>query len=86
MGILEAAKRNLAMQVRLGRPSNLSGLIDEIGHPAYSTAAGLVLYGVKSDVSGKEKFSIGKLSKYVDAMPVQGVVKKVVDLVKSFLP
>src|SRR3989344_3862916 len=86
MGIFEAAKRNLAMQVRLGRPSNLSGLIDEIGHPAYATAAGLVIYGAKTGVVSKEKFSIGKFSKYVEKVPVQGIVKKVVDLIKSFLP
>jgi len=86
LGVVESARRNLAMQVRLGNPQNLSGLIDEIINPAYGTAAGLVLYGAKSGIVSKEKFSIGKFSKYVEKVPVQGVVKKVVDLIKSFLP
>lgn len=86
MGIIEAARRNLAMQVRIGTPNNITGLIDEIIHPSYAAASGLILYGAKSGIVSKEKFNLGKLSKYVDAVPVQGVVKKVVDLVKSFLP
>jgi len=86
MGIIEAARRNLAMQVRIGTPNNITGLIDEIIHPSYAVASGLILYGAKSGIVSKEKFNLGKLSKYVDAVPVQGVVKKVVDLVKSFLP
>lgn len=86
MGIIESARRNLAMQVRVAAPGNITGLIDEVIHPAYATAAGLVLYGVKTNLASREKFSLGKLSKYVDAVPVQGVVKKVVDLIKSFLP
>lgn len=86
LGLIEAARRNLAMQVRIGTPQNLTGLIDEVIHPAYATVAGLVLNGSKSAVTAKEKFNFGKLTKYVDAVPVQGVVKKIVDLVKSFLP
>ena len=74
------------MQVRVGNPSNISGLIDEVITPSYATAVGLVLYAAKSGISMKEKFSFGKLSKYVDAFPIQGVFKKAVDLVKSFLP
>ena len=86
LGIIEAARRNLAMQVRIGTPNNITGLIDEVIHPSYAAAAGLVIYGAKSGMAAKEKFSLGRLTKYVDNVPVQGVVKKVVDLVKSFLP
>lgn len=86
MGIVESAKHNLAMQVRVGVPSNISGLIDEIVSPSFASAVGLVLYGARTGITTREKFSLGKLSKYVDKVPVQGAVKKVVDLVKSFLP
>ena len=85
-GVVEAARRNLAMQVRIGTPQNLTGLIDEIISPAYASSAGLVMYGAKTGTVTKEKFSLGKISKYVDSVPIQGVIKKVVDLVKSFLP
>lgn len=85
-GIIEASRRNLAMQVRIGSPQNLSGLIDEIMTPSYAVSSGLVLFGAKNSTVAKEKFSLGKISKYVENVPVQGVVKKVVDLIKSFLP
>lgn len=86
LGIVENAKRNLAMQVRVGTPTNISGLIDEIITPSYATAVGLVLYAAKSSELTKEKFSIHKLSKFVGKVPIQGVAGKFVDLVKSFLP
>jgi len=86
MGIVEAAKRNLAMQTRVGVPGNISGLIDEIISPSFACAVGLVLYAVKSGVSSREKFSLGHLSKFAQNLPIKGVGGKVVDLIKSFLP
>ena len=74
------------MPVRIGIPGNLTGLIDEILIPGYSTAAGLLLYAAKSGIKAKEKFSFSKISKMVEKLPVQGVAGKFVDLVKSFLP
>lgn len=86
IGLVEAAKRNLAMQVRVGTPSNISGLVDEIISPGYATAVGLVLYAAKAGVTMHEKFSFDKFSKLVGKLPIQGVAGKFVDLVKSFLP
>ncbi len=86
MGILETAKRNLAMQVRIGTPSNITGLVDEIMTPTFATAVGLVLYASKTGVAMKEKFNLNKISKLVSKFPIQGAAGKVIDLVKSFLP
>ncbi|MBI2617042.1 cell division protein FtsA [Candidatus Gottesmanbacteria bacterium] len=86
LGIVETARRNLAMQVRIGIPTNITGLIDEITSPSYAASVGLVLYGAKTGITMKEKFSFDKLSKIVGKFPVQGVAGKVVDVVKSFLP
>lgn len=85
-GIIEAARRNLAMQVRVGIPGNVAGLIDEILIPSYASAVGLVLYAAKEGVSTKEKFNFQKLSKVVGKFPIQGVAGKLVEMVKSFLP
>lgn len=85
-GIIEAARRNLAMQVRVGIPGNVTGLIDEILIPSYASAVGLVLYAAKEGVSTKEKFNFQKLSKVVGKFPIQGVAGKLVEMVKSFLP
>lgn len=86
MGVAETAKRNLAMQVRIGTPTNISGLIDEIITPGFASSVGLVLFAAKSGIIMKEKFSFNKISKVIGKVPIQGVAGKVVDLVKSFLP
>lgn len=85
-GIVETAKRNLAMQVRVGTPTNITGLIDEIISPTFATPVGLILYAAKSGIIMKEKMSFNKLSKIVSKFPVQGIAGKFVELVKSFLP
>lgn len=86
LGMIDSAKRNLAMQVRIGIPTNISGLVDEIITPSFATSVGLILFAAKSGVSMKEKFSINKISKVVGKVPIQGIAGKVIDLVKSFLP
>lgn len=86
LGIVDTARRNLAMPVRVGVPGNVSGLIDEIITPNCATSTGLVLFASKMGVTMREKFSINKLGKAVGKIPIQGVAGKVVDLVKSFLP
>ena len=86
MGIVEAAKRSLAMQARVGIPSNITGLIDEITIPSFATSVGLALYATKQGGARAEKFSLGKFSKIVGKLPIQGAAGKFVDLVKSFLP
>lgn len=85
-GIVEAAKRNLAMQARIGIPTNITGLIDEIMTPSFAASIGLILYAAKTGISLKEKFSFDKLTRMVGKFPMQGAASKFVDLVKSFLP
>lgn len=86
MGIVEGARRNLAMQVRVGTPTNITGLIDEIVNPGYACSVGLVLYAARSGHSMREKFSFNKIGKMAQKFPIGGVAGKVVDLIKSFLP
>jgi cell division protein FtsA len=46
-GIVALAERVFRAPVRLGVPQELSGLVDAVASPMYSTAVGLVLHGVK---------------------------------------
>jgi len=46
-GILELAGRALDLPARLGSPLGLHGLADSISRPAYSTAVGLLLWGLR---------------------------------------
>ncbi len=82
VGLRESARRSLAMPVRIGMPTDVKGIIDEVQHPAFSTAVGLIRYGIgNAPARTTSRFSMpagnGGASK---------VVKKVINLVKSFIP
>ncbi|MBI3577715.1 rod shape-determining protein [Candidatus Gottesmanbacteria bacterium] len=85
VGAVEAARRNLAMPVHVGMPMYMSGLIDEINSPAFSTSVGLLLYGAKSGKT-ESGATFSGLAKVKDRIKIAGVAGKVVDLIKSFLP
>lgn len=86
IGITDTVRRSLAMQVRVGTPTNITGLIDEIMTPAYASSTGLVLFGAKTGVNKKERFTINSIGGVMGKIPIQGIAGKVVDAVKSFLP
>jgi cell division protein FtsA len=46
-GAIEAAEIAIGSPVRLGTPRHVGGLVDVIANPVYSSAIGLVLYGIK---------------------------------------
>ena len=47
-GILAAAGQTLDLPARIGSPLGLHGLADSINRPAYSTAVGLLLWGLSN--------------------------------------
>ncbi len=86
VGLASSCKRILSMPVRVGYPTGLTGLVDEIKSPAYATAWGLILYGVKNAKGIKPSSSLKSLGKVVGKIPLKGIWDKTVKLVKSFLP
>ncbi len=88
IGIVDAAKRNLAMPVRIGIPGEkVTGLIDEILSPAYASSIGLTIYGSKFEThESSSPFNFKGLNKITQNVPIKGAAGKVVDLIKSFLP
>lgn len=85
VGAVEAARRNLAMPVHIGTPAKITGLVDEIMTPAYTTAVGLLLYGAQGEPGqpGRMFAGIGKIG---EKMQIKGLAGKLIDLVKSFMP
>ena len=83
VGIVDAAKRTLAMPVRIGMPHDLKGIKDEIEDPASSTVIGLVMYGstLESHKSMPFGFSLPGIK-----MPSGKFGKKLLDFIKSFMP
>jgi cell division protein FtsA len=83
VGLRESARRTLAMPVRIGMPTDVKGIIDEVQHPAFSTAIGLIRYGMGSAPSkpvSRFSFSPG------GGGGAMKIVKKVISLVKTFIP
>ena len=85
VGAVECARRNLAMPVHIGTPKRVSGLIDEITTPGYTTGVGLLLYSGKTEKAEGGTFFAG-LGKIGERVKIRGVAGKIIDLVKSFMP
>jgi cell division protein FtsA len=84
IGAIESCKRVLQLPARLGSPSGLSGLTEEIDSPEYATAVGLVLYGYDNqNSSAPTSFKIDNLLKRI---PFQDVSKKATNFFKSLMP
>lgn len=82
VGIVESAKKELALPVRIGVPTGISGLVDEILSPAYATGVGLVLYGARTQHEEKSRNVIPR----VGNMQFKGLLSRGLDLLKSLLP
>ncbi|EKD87133.1 MAG: hypothetical protein ACD_37C00031G0013 [uncultured bacterium] len=84
IGAVEAAKRMLAMPVRVGVPENMKGIIDEIQDSAYSTVIGLTVYG--SSVEASQNLPFGVSIPNLSNINFGNLPKKIVELIKSFIP
>lgn len=86
VGASEAVKRMLSMPVRIAIPQEMTGLIDEIEHPSFSTAVGLVKYaGMEGDLQTSLPFGLS-IPKISFKFPMKNGLGKVIEFIKSFLP
>lgn len=84
VGIRDSAKRVLAMPVRVGLPTNLKGIIDEIQHPAFATVIGLTLYGSYSETASSSLAFGNFLSGFSGGSGK--FIKRILSIIKSFIP
>lgn len=87
VGASEAAKRMLAMPVRIGEPQNIKGIIDEIQDTPFAAVVGLCVYGALLGIESTKSFKFG-----LSGLPLFGgllngkLPKKIIELIKSFIP
>jgi len=81
IGTAESAKRILSLPVRVGVPSGISGLVDDVLNPAYATPVGLILYGLKEEPQ-EPLTNLGKKFK----LSPKGALGKVLESIKNLLP
>ncbi|MBI3385370.1 cell division protein FtsA [Candidatus Gottesmanbacteria bacterium] len=87
VGIIEACKQRLSLPVRVASTVGVSGLIDELQSPSSATAIGLLIYGSKEESEERKGMSfIPNFSGLTSKIPLKGIAKRIIDLVKSFLP
>lgn len=81
VGVLDQAKYVLGFPARVGQIDGLAGLVEEIDSPAFSAAAGLILYGALQSPHRDLRMPV-----FSGSLPIKGMIQKGIDMVKSFLP
>ncbi|HEV2340109.1 MAG TPA: cell division protein FtsA [Patescibacteria group bacterium] len=85
VGVVDSAKRTLAMPVRVGAPTELKGIKDEVEDAPFAAVIGLIIYGSSLNVAeSRLPFGFG-----VPAFKfLQGgkIGKKIITFIKSFIP
>lgn len=84
VGILEMGRKVVGLPVRIGIPSKVTGLVDEVLDPQYSSTVGLILYGRKNIISKEEGFK--NFNKILKDFSIGGSVGKLKDFFKQFIP
>ncbi len=81
-GMVDFAKKNLRLPTVLGKPQNVSTVIDRVDDPSFATAVGLVLWGGKFSAKNSAE-QLGGMVKNI--MSNEGVAK-MRKWLRSFLP
>jgi cell division protein FtsA len=86
IGAAESCRKSLSLPVRVGIPSRVSGLIDDIMDPSFATAIGLLVYGSKDSENFSPASSLPHLGEIGRKIPIRSLAGKIGTFVKSFLP
>ena len=79
-GIIELSKATMCLPAQIGKPIlEISGLVDKLDDPVYSTAIGLMLWGKDNKTGGGNSFDF-------DVAGLNSVVGKVRSIFKNILP
>jgi cell division protein FtsA len=85
VGVTDAAKRMLAMPVRVAIATNIKGIIDEVQEPSFSTVIGLLSYGGTVETQSSLPFGFS-LPKFGNFKFNGKMFPKILSFFKSFLP
>lgn len=78
-GLIDLSKESLRLPATIGLPGlEISGMVDKLDNPIYSTSIGLMLEGLNSDKAGN--------GIKVDTSALTGVIDKAKGLFRQFLP
>ncbi len=86
VGLRDAAKRTVAMPVRIGQPTDIKGIIDEVQGPAFSTVIGLCTYGAKNAPAEKQGLPFGLSVPKLGGGGSGKTIHRILAILKSFIP
>ena len=84
VGMLETGKKVVGLPIRIGYPEGVSGLIDEIIDPQFSTTVGLLLYGKRNIMTEKTGFK--NFNKIWKDFSIGGQMGNLKNFFKQFIP
>ncbi len=83
-GIEEVGRQVLGMPIRVGYPQKISGLIDEVSTPEYSSLIGLILY-VRENII-KEGIEIKNFDRILRNLSFGSYLRKLREFIKQYIP
>lgn len=78
-GIVDIAKQELGMPVRIGTPQNIKGLAEEVSSPAFAAGVGLIVYGASFQPENVRLPLVGRVE-------IKNIFNRGLSIVKSLLP
>lgn len=78
-GMMDLARQELGMPVRIGSPMGATGLVEEVSSPAAAASLGLVVYGSQFQTDDVRLPLVGRIQ-------IKGAVTKGLGWIKSLLP
>ncbi len=84
IGMIEMGRKVVGLPIRVGYPTGVSGLVDEVLDPQYATNVGLILSGGKNIIDHES--SMLKFNKIFKDLSIGSSVSKLKDLMKQFIP
>ena len=84
IGMIEMGRKVVGLPIRIGYPTGVSGLVDEVLDPQYATNVGLILSGGKNIIDHES--SMIKFNKIFKDISIGSSISKLKDLMKQFIP
>lgn len=85
IGAAEAARRMLSMPARIGVPTGITGLVDEINTPSYAASVGLLVWATQQEMK-EPAWRPEQLLSSLRGFPVKGLAGRFSELFKKILP
>lgn len=83
VGMIEMGRKSMGMPIRIGVPSQVTGLVDELLNPQCATSVGLLLYGQKNIIAEVGWKNFNRILKDIS---LGNSISKVKDFIKQFIP